>query len=89
VTTIQDQYTEILKQGQDAALAALETWKKTFQQALGQFPHPGPINPEHVIDQVYDFAGHVLNAQRDFAKQVLATSTAAAAKARESVAQNS
>ena len=89
MATIQDQYTEILKQGQDAALAALETWKKTFQQALGQLPHPGPISPEHVIDQVYDFAGHVLNAQRDFAKQVLATSTAATDKARESVAQNS
>jgi hypothetical protein len=89
MATIQDQYTEILKQGQDAALAALETWKKTFQQALSQLPHPGPISPEHVIDQVYDFAGHVLDAQRDFAKQVLATSTAAADKARESVAQNS
>jgi len=89
MTTIQDQYTELLKQGQDAALAALETWKKTFQQALGQLPHPGPINPEHVIDQVYDFAGHLLNAQRDLAKQVLATSTTAADKVRESVAQNS
>ena len=89
MTAIQDQYTELLKQGQDAALAALDAWKKTFQRAASQLPHPGPISPEHVIDQVYDFAGHVLNAQRDFAKQVLATSTAAADKARESVAQNS
>ncbi len=89
MTAIQDQYTELLKQGQDAALAALETWKKTFQQALGQLPHPGPVSPEHVIDQVYDFAGHLLDAQRDLAKQVLATSTAAADKVRESVAQNS
>ena len=82
MVTIQDQYTEILKQGQDAARAAFETWKKTLQQAFGQLPHPGPISPEQVIDQVYDFAGHVLNAQRDFAKQVLSTSTAAAEKVR-------
>ena len=85
MTTIQDQYTELLKQGQDATLAALETCKKTFQQTLGQLPHPGPVSPEHVIDQVYDFAGHLLNAQRDLAKQILATSTAAAGKARETV----
>ncbi len=42
-----------------------------------------------MIDQVYNFAGHLLNAQRDLAKQVVATSTAAADKLRESVAQNS
>jgi hypothetical protein len=89
MTTIQDQYTELLKQGQDAALAALQTCKKTFQQALDQLPHPGPVSPEHVIDQVYDFAGHLLNAQRDLAKQVLATSTAAAGRVRESVTPNS
>ena len=89
MAAVQDQYTELLKQGQDAALAALEAWKKTFQQAFSQLPHPGPIRPDQVIDQVYDFAGHVLNVQRDFAKQVLSTSTAAAEKVRASVAQNS
>jgi hypothetical protein len=100
MTALPDQYTELLKRGQDAALAALETCRKTVQQALGQLPHPGPISPEQVIDQAHDFAGHVLNAQRelaghmlnaqrDLAKQALAAGTAAAGKVRESMAQDS
>ena len=87
MTTIQDQYAELIKQSQDASIAAIETWNRTAQQAFGQLPTSGLPSPEQAIDQVYDFAGHVLNAQRDFAKQVLATSTAAAEKVREGVAQ--
>ena len=40
-----------------------------------------------MIDQVFDFAGQVLNAQRDFAKQLVATSTAIAEKARDGVSR--
>jgi hypothetical protein len=87
MATIQDQYAELIKQGQEASLAALETWNRTFQQAFSQLPTPGFVRPDQVIDQVFDFAGQVLNAQRDFAKQVVATSTAAAEKVRDSVAQ--
>lgn len=87
MATIQDQYAELIKQSQEASLAAIETWNRTFQQAFGQLPTVAPINPQQVIDQVYDFAGQVLNAQRDFAKQVAATGTAAAEKVREGVAQ--
>jgi hypothetical protein len=87
MATVQEQYADLIKQSQDASIAALETWTRTIQQAFGQLPTAAPINPEQVIDQVYDFAGQVLNAQRDFAKQVLATGTAAAAKAREGVTQ--
>jgi hypothetical protein len=86
MATVQEQYAELIKQSQDASIAALETWTRTIQQAFGQLPTAAPINPEQVIDQVYDFAGQVLNAQRDFAKQVLATGTAAAEKVRDSVA---
>ena len=87
MTTVQEQYAELIKQGQDAALAALETWNRTVQQTVGQFPTAGAFSPEQAIDQFYDFAGQVLNAQRDLAKQVLSTSNAAAEKVREGVAQ--
>jgi hypothetical protein len=87
MATIQDQYAEAIKQSQEASLAAIETWNRTLQQAFGQLPTPNFASPEQVIDQVYDFAGQVLNAQRDFAKQVVATGTAAVEKVRESVAQ--
>ena len=86
MATVQEQYAELIKQSQDASIAAIETWNRTIQQAFGQLPTAAPMNPEQVIDQVYDFAGQVLSAQRDFAKQVIATGTAAAEKVRDSVA---
>ena len=87
MTTIQEQYSELIKQGQDASRVALETWTQTFQQAAGQLSGSGLIRPDQVIDQVFDFAGQVLNAQRDFAKQLVATSTAIAEKARDGVSR--
>jgi hypothetical protein len=87
MTTIQEQYSELIKQSQDASRAAIETWTQTFQQAAGQLSGSGLISPNQVIDQVFDFAGQVLNAQRDFAKQLVATSTAMAEKARDGVSQ--
>jgi hypothetical protein len=85
MATVQEQYAELFKQGQDAALAALETWTGAIKQAASQLPTPSLVGPEQAIDQFYDFAGQVLNAQRDLAKQVLATSAAAADKVREGV----
>ena len=87
MTTIQEQYSELIKQSQDASRVAIETWTQTFQQAAGQLSGSGLISPNQVIDQVFDFAGQVLNAQRDFAKQLVATSTAMAEKARDGVSQ--
>jgi hypothetical protein len=87
MTTIQEQYAELIKQGQDAALAALKTWNRTFQQTFGQLPVPGRVSPDQVIDQVFDFAGQVLNVQRDVAKQLVAASAAAAEKVRDGVSQ--
>lgn len=87
MTTIQEQYSELIKQGQDASRVAIETWTQTFQQAAGQLSGSGLIRPDQVIDQVFDFAGQILNAQRDFAKQLVATGTAMAEKARDDVSQ--
>jgi hypothetical protein len=87
MTTIQEQYSEMIKQGQDASRAAIETWTQTFQQAAGQLSGSGLISPNQVIDQVFDFAGQILNAQREVAKQLVATSTAMAEKARDGVSR--
>lgn len=78
MSTPQDQYAETFKQSQDTMLAAFNAWTQAFQQGFGQLPGAVPVDPQQVIDQVFDFAAMVLNAQRDFAKQLLATSTAAA-----------
>lgn len=74
----QDQYVESFKQTQDTMKAAFNAWTQAFQQGFGQLPGGVPVDPQQVIDQVFDFATMMLNAQRDFAKQLVATTTAAA-----------
>jgi len=79
MSTPQDQYSQAFKQTQETMLAAFDAWTHAFQQGLSQLPGAGasPVDPQQVIDQVFDFAAMVLNAQRDFAKQLIATSTVA------------
>ena len=80
-------YTEMVKQAQDALLTLLDTWTRTFQQALSA---AAPVNPEHLIDQTFDSAGKLvnaqLNAQRQFTKQLTASGTAAAKTVQASAA---
>ena len=79
MTTIQEQYTDIVKQAQEAVLTAVEAWTKTVQDAAGQLPVvPVPVDPNQVIDQAFDFAGTLLAAQRELAKNLVHTTTAVA-----------
>lgn len=78
MTNAQEQYTEIVKQSQDAVKTAVDTWTRTVQDAFGKLPTTAPVDANQVIDQVFDFAGNLLNAQRDFAKHLVSTSAAAA-----------
>lgn len=77
----EQQYTEIVKQAQDAMLAAFETWTRTFQQALDELSTTAP-DREHLIDQGFNFVGKLvnaqLNAQRNFTKQLTASGTTVA-----------
>jgi len=75
--TSPQQYTDTFKQTQDTMISAFDAWTKAFQQGLGQLPGAGAVDPAQVIDQVFDFATMFLNAQRDFAKQMVATASAA------------
>ena len=77
--TSPQQYTDTFKQTQDTMIAAFDAWTQAFQQGLGQLPGAGAVDPQQVIDQVFDFATMLLNAQRDFAKQLVVTSTEATA----------
>jgi hypothetical protein len=91
-TTLTDQYTELVKQSQEAVRTAVDNWTKAFQQAVAQLPataapFAAPYDANTVVDQYFDLAEKVLKAQRDFAKNLIATSTAAgetfAARAKE------
>jgi hypothetical protein len=77
MTNPQAQYTETFKQTQDTMMAAFDALTHAFQQGFTKLPGAVPVDPQQVIDQVFDFATMLLNAQRDFAKQLVATSSAA------------
>jgi predicted metalloprotease len=81
-TSLTEQYTEMVQQSQEAVRTAVDNWTKTVQQAIGQLPSASaplaaPYDVNIVIDQVFDLAEKVLEAQRDFAKNLISTSTAA------------
>jgi len=85
MANIQEQYTEIVKQSQDAVLTAVDAWTKTVQDAFGQLPAAqSTVDPNEVIDQVFDFAAKLLAAQREFAKNLVHTSASVAETVRQS-----
>ena len=87
MATIHEQYAELAKQGQEAALAALKAWTRVFQQTVSRLSSSGLTSPEQLIDDIHDFAGHLLDTQRDVAKQFVAAGTAAAGQVRDRVTQ--
>jgi hypothetical protein len=76
--SVQEQYTQVVQQSQEAVLAAVDSWTRTVQDAAGRLPvTPSGADPTKVIDQVFDFAGKMLEMQRDFAKNLVKTSASA------------
>jgi hypothetical protein len=91
-TTLTDHYTELVQQSQEALRTAVDNWSKIVEQAVAQLPatatpFAAPYDVNAVVDQYFDFAGKVLEVQRDFAKNLIARSNAAgeafAARAKE------
>ncbi len=79
MSTPSTQYTDLVQQSQEAVLQAVDTWTKTVREAFSQLPNsPVQVDPNQVVDQLFDFTEKVLEVQRDFAKQLLSTSAAAA-----------
>ncbi len=90
VTPQEQQYTKTIKQVQDAMLAGLETWTRTFQQALDELSAATSAR-EQLIDQGFDFISKLVNAQlnaeRHFARQLAATGTAVTETVRAGAAE--
>lgn len=85
MTTQQDAYTETLRSGQEAVVRAFESWTDGAKSAWENIPGstPSTVEPQAVIDQVFDFAEKMLAVQREFAKSLTATAESASASARE------
>ena len=75
-----EQYTQFFKQGQDAVRTTVETWTNTVKTAAAQVPAlASQFDAEAAVDQYFDLNERVLEAQRDFAKRLLATGASVAA----------
>jgi BMFP domain-containing protein YqiC len=91
MTAPKDQFTQIARQGQDAIANAMRTWTESVQSMMGSGTpaQSGLPSPQQILDNVFDFAEHMLASQREFAKHLLAAgmeaNDAATGKAREAV----
>lgn len=79
----QDKTLSALRESQTAVLDVVETWAKAVENSVQDLPAI-PVasalpTPEEIIKTSYDFAGKVLEAQREFA-QKLVTAAAPAVK---------
>jgi hypothetical protein len=81
MTSMQEPFTDAMRQSQQAVLTAFESWTKLVQQMFGQAteatPTPGSVDPTQIVDQVFDFAAQLLESQRQFAKTLMAASAQA------------
>jgi hypothetical protein len=75
----QDQYAALTRQGQDAATALAGAWTRSLQESSIKVPSAaGQAAALEVIDQAFDFAVKVLNVQRNLSKQLVTRSATAA-----------
>ena len=79
MTQPQDQYRELVQQSQEAFQSAVETWTKTVQDTMsnaGVPANPAQVDPQQVVDQVFEFAERMLAMQRDFTRNLIQSSVA-------------
>jgi hypothetical protein len=71
--SVQDQYTDTVRQTQEAWSGAVETWTNGVQKAFGASPVVPfrTTDPVATIDQLFDFAEKALQVQREFVKNLV------------------
>ena len=71
----QDKALSALRESQSAVVDIVESWAKAVENSvpdLPAIPVAGSLpTPEEIIKTSYDFAGKVLDAQREFAEKLL------------------
>lgn len=73
----QDQYREYIERNQEAFQTAVDSWTKTVEQTVAAIPtNPTQVDPQQVVNQVFDFAERMLQMQRDFTTSLLSNSLA-------------
>jgi hypothetical protein len=78
----QDQYRDFVAQNQQAVANAMDTWTKTVEQSVGALPtNPAQVDPQQVVNQVFDFAERMLHLQRDLTTNLLTSTRTLASQA--------
>jgi hypothetical protein len=71
----QDQILATVRQSQQAVVDAVAAWAKAVENLVPPVPSvPGAdelLKPEAVVDNAFDFASKLLDAQHEFARSVL------------------
>jgi hypothetical protein len=75
VGTVQDQFLENIRLTQQALVDGFEAWTQNVDRFIPDLSAPrsgGEVpNVEHVIDETFDLAVRLIEAQREFAKSIV------------------
>jgi hypothetical protein len=85
--SIQDQYTNTVRQTQDAWTGIVESLTDNVQAFTKSANPVTTIDPTTAIDQIFDFWSKTLEAQREVAKQIAGASVAASERVRNQAEQ--
>ena len=81
---------DAVSKGQRAMVDAVGAWAKSVEQLSAAYPSvpktPGAPTADAVVDDAFDFAEKLLEAQREFAHQLLAATAAGTEKPPEPAA---
>jgi hypothetical protein len=77
--TAQEQTLAAVKQSQQLVVDAVRTWAETVEKAVPEVPNiplaDSLTSPEELVTSSFAFAEQLLQAQRDFAVQVVAAAS--------------
>ena len=88
----QNQTLDFVRQSQEAYIEAMQVWSDSLNRLVGSAQErtqgAGEVpKPDEVVDQVFDFAESLLTAQREFAHNVLRTTSNIWTAGEQAVAQ--
>ncbi len=81
LAAMQSQALEAIKSGQSATLEALQAWREGVAKITPQAPAMPEVpaefkqavgDPAQIVDSVYDFAGQLLDLNKEFVHKLLA-----------------
>jgi hypothetical protein len=76
VQTAQDEFVSAVRQNQQAILDSVAAWSKAVHEIVPTGPSLDAFpKPENVVDNAFDFAHKLLDAQREFARGMIAATS--------------